>query len=147
MSATDHFSIDDFYYREISELTEAGGWSIDFENKKSFFDNQARKILNVPENYTPTLKKGYRFYAEEHLEKANTLFFECAQGHPFSTQIKMKTYDGDVFWAKAKGIPLKNKKDTIIGIRGVFQNIDKIKTHEVELEQSLKLIEGHNTRL
>ena len=62
MSATDHFSIDDFYYREISELTEAGGWSIDFENKKSFFDNQARKILNVPENYTPTLKTGYRFY-------------------------------------------------------------------------------------
>lgn len=147
MEKSDHFSIDKFYYREITELTEAGGWSIDFKNKKSFFDAQARNILNVPEDYKPTLKTGYKFYAEEHMEKATGLFFECAQGNSFSTEIKMKTFDGEVFWAKAKGKPLKDETGEVIGIRGVFQNIHKTKLYEEQLEQSIKVIESHNSRL
>lgn len=52
--ATEHsnlFSLDEFYYKEISEFTEAGAWSVNFIEKRSFFDKQARKILKVPEVY------------------------------------------------------------------------------------------------
>lgn len=143
----EQFSLNDFYYKEISELTEAGGWSINFKDKKSFFDEQARTILKVPDDYVPTLKSGYMFYAEEHREKATALFFKCAQGNSFSTRIKMVTYEGYCFWARAKGKPLTNAEGEIIGIRGVFQNIDHIKIREEQLTQSLQLIESHNARL
>lgn len=147
MRDPNQFSIDTFYYKELTDLTGAGGWSIDFREKKSYFDDQARKILNVPDDYVPTLKSGYKFYAKEHMELATSLFFDCAQGESFSTRIKMVTFDGDVFWARAKGKPLKDKEGEIIGIRGVFQNIDKVKLYEEQLTQSVQLIEAHNERL
>jgi len=147
LSNQDIFKIDDFYYEEISNLTGAGGWSVDFLNKTSYFDKQARHILEVPEDFTPTLKEGYRFYANEHLELATRLFFDCAQGTPFHEEIKMITYTGKVFWAKAHGTPLLDDKKEIIGIRGVFQSIHIEKEREIKLQQSLEIIEGHNKRL
>lgn len=147
MEKSDQFSIDKFYYQEISALTEAGGWSVDFKNKTSHFDHQARIILDVPKDYVPTLRSGYTFYAEEHLDRATEFFFGCAEGKPFSTEIKMQTYNGEIFWAIAKGKPLRDESGEIIGIRGVFRKIDEQKKREQQLEQSLKLIEGHNSRL
>tara|TARA_R110002051_G_scaffold4229_5_gene22689 strand:- start:6034 stop:7098 length:1065 start_codon:yes stop_codon:yes gene_type:complete len=139
--------MDDFYYEEISNLTGAGGWMIDFIEKKSYFDKQAKRILKVPTDFTPTLKNGYKFYAEEHSEVAAELFLGCAQGIPFHSEIKMVTFDGDVFWARAHGTPLKDENDEIVGIRGVFQNIDFEKKRELRLQKSIDLIEKHNERL
>ncbi len=141
------FAMDDFYYEEISNLTGAGGWMIDFIEKKSYFDKQAKRILKVPTDFTPTLKNGYKFYAEEHSEVAAELFLGCAQGIPFHSEIKMVTFDGDVFWARAHGTPLKDENDEIVGIRGVFQNIDFEKKRELRLQKSIDLIEKHNERL
>jgi signal transduction histidine kinase len=143
----DLFKMDDFYYEEISSLTGAGGWSIDFKNKKSFFDKQARRILEVPADFVPSLKEGYRFYAKEHMELATKLFFDCAQGIPFHQEIKMITHTNKLFWAKAHGKPLLDENNEIIGIRGVFQNIEIEKNKEIKLLQSLDIIEGHNKRL
>jgi len=144
---SDNFAIDRFYYRELSELTEAGGWSVDFVAKKSYFDDQAKRILKVPEDFIPSLKSGYRFYAAEHMEMATGLFFSCAQGESFDTQIKMQTYDEEIFWVRAKGKPLHNEEGEIIGVRGVFQSIDVTKKREEQLEKSIKIIESHNERL
>ena len=141
------FAIDNFYYEEISNLTQAGGWSVDFVNKKSYFDKQARRILKVPNTYIPTLNQSYLFYAEEHMQKATNLFFACAQGDSFSEEIKMVTYNKEVFWAKAHGKPVKDEKGEVIGIRGVFQSIDEEKKKEIQIETSLDIIEGHNKRL
>lgn len=143
----DIFKMDDFYYEEISNLTGAGGWSVDFVSKKSYFDKQARSILEVPHDFVPTLKEGYRFYAEDHIEKATKLFFDCAQGIPFDEEIKMITFTNKAFWVRAHGTPLLDINNQIIGIRGVFQNIQKEKVREKKLEQSLDIIEGHNKRL
>ncbi len=143
----DSFATDRFYYREISNLTEAGGWSIDFVAKKSYFDTQARRILKVPEDFVPSLKSGYRFYAQEHMDIATSLFYNCAQGESFDTEIKMQTYDKEIFWVRVKGKPLYNEESEIIGVRGVFQSIDVAKKREEELENSIKIIESHNERL
>lgn len=141
------FAMDDFYYEEISNLTGAGGWMIDFVEKKSYFDKQAKRILKVPADFTPTLKNGYKFYAEEHSNEAAELFLGCAQGIPFHSEIKMVTFDGNVFWARAHGKPLKDENNQIVGIRGVFQNIDFEKKRELRLQKSIDLIEKHNERL
>ncbi len=143
----DPFKMDDFYYQEIANLTGAGGWSVDFQNRTSFFDIQARRILEVPQDFEPSLKEGYRFYAKEHLELATKLFYECAQGKSFHEEIKMVTFTNKIFWAKAHGKPLLNDKNEIIGVRGVFQNIEAEKDREKKLRQSLNIIEGHNRRL
>lgn len=147
LPSEDAFKMDDSYYEEISNLAGVGGWCVNFMQKASFFDKQARQILEVPEDFTPSLKQGYRFYAKEHLEFATSLFFNCSQGIPFNEEIKMVTYTNKVFWAKTRGTPLRDEKNNIIGVRGFFQDINSKKKREIKFKQSLEIIDGHNKRL
>ena len=137
-----HLSPENYYYDAISDMVKAGGWSLDFINKKSFLDRQARKILKVPNHYAPSLRDGQRFYAEGHKQKAEALFIGCSNGRPFMTEILMKTYTGEVFWARAQGKPIRNSKDEIVGIRGVFHNIDLEKKKEQPAESDPLIVDN-----
>jgi light-regulated signal transduction histidine kinase (bacteriophytochrome) len=140
-------NFDNYYYKEVAKLTGAGCWSVNFRDKVSFLDPQGQKILNTPTGFKATPKTSLGFYADEDKEKAQKLFFECSTGIPFSTTIKMLTYDKKEFWAKASGEPLRDEKNAVIGIRGVFQDIDTEKLKELSLEKSIKVIASQNSRL
>jgi len=56
----------------------------------------------------------------------------------------MKTFQGKTFYARAQGKAIKNELGDIIGIRGVFQNIEAEKKQELKLLKSLKYTEEHN---
>lgn len=134
----------EFYYKEISEMTSTGSYSIDFQKKTSFIDDEAKNILNTPKNFKFSLNKALEYYADEHKKDAEALFISCAEGKPFKTQIKMLTYDKKEFWAKAIGKPIYNEDNEIIGVRGVFQDINEEKLREIQLDQSLKKIVAQN---
>jgi signal transduction histidine kinase len=140
-------NFDNFYYKEVAKMTGAGGWTVNFRDKVSFLDPQAQLILKTPEDYKPKPKTALDFYAPEERERARTIFFECATGRPFTTTIKMLTYDKIEFWAKATGEPMYDENETIIGIHGVFQDINIEKLKEISLEKSIKLIASQNSRL
>ena len=139
---------DNFYYRESAQMTATGSWYVDFEKKESYWDFETYRILEYPENYKPSLKDSANYYAKEHQQLAADCFFNCAMlGTPFNTEIKMKTSKDRKFWAKAIGKPVYNKEKEIVGIRGVFQDIDTIKQREVNLQKSLDVIAAQNSRL
>ncbi|MFT5231343.1 ATP-binding protein [Patiriisocius sp. Uisw_047] len=141
-------SFDTSYYKEVAALIGAGGWSIDFENKRSNLDPTARAILRVPKNYRPSLNKLIEFYVEgEHKKYAAKTFLECADGVSFNIDIKMLAYDKKPFWVKATGRPRYREDGKISGIYGVFVDIDKQKKKELALEASLKTIEEQKNRL
>jgi len=136
-----------FYYKDVAELTKAGGWSVNFREKKSLLDPQARKILNIPNDYVPSLRTGLDFYTEPYKAKATEAFMACSMGTPFSIVVKMRTYLNEEFWAKAVGRPMLDESGEIYGIQGVFQDINTEKLKEIGLEKSMKVIESQNTRL
>ncbi|GAB5398519.1 MAG: hypothetical protein Aureis2KO_01040 [Aureisphaera sp.] len=136
-----------FYYKDVAELTGVGGWSIHFKEKKSYLDPQARKILNAPDDYRPSLRTALDFYAPEHKAKATEAFMACSMGAPFNTTVKMLTYDQREFWAKAVGRPIYDENKEIVGIQGVFQDVDEEKLKEIGLQTSVKVIESQNSRL
>lgn len=138
----------DFYYRQIAALTAAGGWSIDFVNKKSYLDTAARDILGLPDNYKASLYKLIELYAPgKHREKAIEVFMACSEGTPFSTSIKMLKPNGTEFWVSSRGKPIYNEKDEVVGVQGVFRDIDEEKRKEIKLKKSYNLIESQNKRL
>jgi signal transduction histidine kinase len=136
-----------FHYKEIAKLSGSGGWSVNFVKKKSYLDSEARRILETPPNFHPSLRTALEFYAEEHREKVAAVFMECSEGNPFSTVIKMRTYTGKEFWARVVGKPVINETREVIGIQGVFQDITDDKLKELELIRSLKVIETQNAKL
>lgn len=139
---------DNFYYKETAQMTATGSWYVDFIEKKSFWDFETRRILEYPDNYIPSLKKSALYYAEESQQKAANLFFNCAMtGMPFNSEIKMVTANKRIFWVRAIGKPVYNENKEIIGIRGVFQDIDEIKKKELGLQKSIDIIASQNSRL
>ncbi len=137
-----------FYYQETAEMTETGSWYVDFKKKKSFWDFQTYKMMEYPEDHEPSIKDSANYYAKECRQQAATLFFNCAvAGVPFSTEIKMLTAKGNIFWARAIGKPVYNDLGNIVGIRGVFQSIEELKKKELGLEKSIDIIESQNKRL
>jgi signal transduction histidine kinase len=140
-------SPDNFYYQEIAKLTGSGSWSINFREKKSFLDSEGKRILETPEDFHASLRTALDFYADEEKEKAAAIFMECAEGHSFSTTLKMQTYHKKHFWARAIGRPIYDDLGEIIGIQGVFQDVTDDKQKELELLKSLKIIESQNTKL
>lgn len=137
----------DFYYREVAKLTAAGGYGVNIKKKESYLDPEARRILNVPENFKASLKNALDFYAPEHKGKATEYFMKCTMGEPFNITIKMLTYDGKEFWARAIGKPWYDEDNEIIGMNGVFQDINAEKMKEISLEKSVKIIGSQNSRL
>ncbi|WP_299761909.1 PAS domain-containing sensor histidine kinase [uncultured Dokdonia sp.] len=139
-----NYLCDSFRYSDISNGTASGCWGVDFIKKQSHLDLQARKLLNIPPDYSISLKNGYRFFDLQDLEKASTLFNVCSQGESFKTELRMRTFQGKTFYARAQGKAIKNELGDIIGIRGVFQNIEAEKKQELKLLKSLKYTEEHN---
>lgn len=137
-----------FYYRESAEMTKTGSWFVDFIKQKSYWDQQTRKILEYPEDYLPSIKDSGTYYAEEHQELATSLFFKCGMsGMSFNTEIKMLTANKREFWVRAIGKPVYNTDKEIIGIRGVFQDIDDEKSKALVLQKTSDIIASQNSRL
>ena len=139
---------DNFYYRETVEMTSTGSWYIDFTKKRTYWDQETRRIFEYPEDYIPSLKYTPRYIAEEQLDDAYKLFHQCAvHGKSFSTEIKALTKNKREFWIKIIGKPIYNDHKEIVGLRGVFQDIDDIKLKELSLQKTAEIISSQNKRL
>ena len=133
-------NLSDFYYKELATMTGSGGWSINFKEKTSTLDHEARKILRLPSSYKTTPKGALSFYAKKHKNKVMSLFLECSKGTPFNTTIKMVRYDKKKFWAKAIGKPIFDSSNNVIGVQGVFQDITEEVKQKKKLKKTKKLV-------
>ncbi|NRD21990.1 PAS domain-containing sensor histidine kinase [Winogradskyella litoriviva] len=137
-----------FHYQESASMTSTGSWFIDLENKKSYWDDIAKKILEYPSDFVPSLKMAMTLYAEEHHEYIANIFSECAvSGIAFDTEVLMLTSKNRKFWARAIGKPVYNTNKEIIGVRGIFQDIDDIIQKEINLEKASEIVASQNSRL
>lgn len=137
-----------YNYKEVAALTGAGAWNIDFIKRTSYIDKRTRALLGVDKKFIPTLSSLVEFYVEgEDREKAIKTFLACKSGIPFEVILKMQNIEKELFWVKAIGKPTYNEAKEIVGIHGVFININKEKEREIALEKSHKIIEHQNNRL
>ncbi|WP_010522768.1 PAS domain-containing sensor histidine kinase [Aquimarina agarivorans] len=137
-----------FHYQETAVMSSTGSWFVDFKNKKSYWDPEAKKILGYPEDYEPSLSKSHLYYTKDCRQQAANLFLSCSTtGKPFDTEIKMLTNEGEEIWVRSIGKPIHDTNHKIIGIKGVFQNINEAKKRELTLQKSINIIASQNNRL
>lgn len=146
----DQYTIEEnfFYYHETAEMTNTGGWYIDTVGHHMYWDNVTKKIVGCPMDYQPEYEDRLKFYAPEHHNKFLSSLEKCEKyGIPFKIEIKMLSLYNKEFWVKATGKPVYSEEQEIIGIRGVFQDINENKTNELNLQNSLDIIATQNSRL
>ena len=139
---------DIFYIKETAEMTQSGSWYIDFIKKKTYWDQQARRILKYPEDYIPSVKKAKMYCAPDYFPVARKAFIDCAEnGKSFDLEIKMIKTTQKEFWVRIVGKPVFNEHRNIIGLHGVFQDIDEKKVKELDLLRTSNIIASQNKRL
>lgn len=139
---------DNFYYEQVAKITGAGGWKIDFIEKKTYFDKEFHAILETPENYQPSLKHGLHFFDMEYHALIIKTFQEMAVGQgEFDAILKMVTYTNKTFWAHGIAKPIFNTKGRVVGIKGVMININEKKERELMLQKAIDVVEANNSRL
>lgn len=147
-SIEDRIERANFYYRETAEMTSSGGWFINLAKKSIYWDQECKRILECPQDYKPSLKTIYKYISSDYYGILNNLFNNCTMlGKPFDAEIKMRTAKNREFWVRAIGKPVYNETQNIVGIRGVFQDIDELKTKELDLKRTSEIIHSQNQRL
>ncbi len=136
-----------YYYEQIAASVGAGGWTIDFIEKKSYFDKQLRTILKTPEGYKPSFNRAIQFFDKDYHNQLIYEYENLRNGLSCAHDVKMCTYQNQAFWARVIGEPIFGPRKKVVGIRGIILNIDDHKKKEIDMENSLKIIEANNSRL
>jgi len=134
-----------YFLNEIAAMTKTGSYSGNMLTGEGFLDDIAREILEIPHDYVSTLNNSLRFFSRK--SKAVDLFENCMKGIAFEEEVQMCRYDGTTFWAKATGKPYISESGKIIGIRGVFTNIDGFVQNTINAQKHAKIITAQNERL
>lgn len=125
-------------YEEASEMAKIGNWELNLANQEEsdnmYWSPMLREILQVSDDYNPSLTGGFEFYEagskiliEEAVEKL------IVSGTPFDLELLIRTAMGTNKWIRCIGNG-EFIEDECVRIFGSFQDIHDRKTTELQLK-------------
>lgn len=128
---------------QASEMAKIGSWELnlaDQENDSMYWSPMTRKILEVDDNYNPSLTGGFEFYSGEDkvkIQKAVDQLIEKGQG--FDLELLITTPEGKEKWIRCIGKD-ERVNETCTKIYGSYQDIHEAKSNELRLQEILDSI-------
>jgi len=139
----------EYLLEEAGKMARVGVWELYTTPALLTWSKEVCIIHEVPKNFKPDLQTAINFYSPSSIPIIqdavnNALSF----GTPFDLELKISTATQKEIWVRAIGkvIYAENTKD-IIGVRGVFQDINEHKEKELAIGESIKTITRQNKRL
>lgn len=122
-------------FDKTREITGVGVWYVDLIQNTVTWDNQTKKIHEVPMSYEPNLEVGINFFKEgESRDKITKLVNNLIEkGEPYNTELQVITAKGKERWVRAIAQPDYDTEMNLKGFFGTFQNIDKEKKEYTEI--------------
>lgn len=143
-------------YNEAAQLAKIGSWELIMDQggaDEMYWSPMLREILEVDDDYNPSLTGGFEFYEEtskEQIQDAVSRLIET--GEVFDLELQIKTARNRVKWVRCIG-KAAFVDGTCERIFGSYQDIDERKMAEIQLRtmtdnlpgvvfQYLRLIDG-----
>lgn len=125
------------------QLARLGGWRVavpddpaDLPRTEVVWTETTRRIHEVPDDYTPVLGEGIRFYAEEAQPIiAAAVDHALATGEGWDLELQLVTHLGRRIWVRSVGEVERDEDGRVTALFGVFQDIDD--RHRIEQELRL----------
>lgn len=117
-----------------NEVTLTGTWDVNLATNKVTWSKITKEIHEVDYYYEPNLASSIAFYkeGESRTKISNTVSKSMQDGSSFDIELQIITAKGNEKWVRAIGLTeFENGKCK--RIYGVFQDITKIKNHEIGL--------------
>ncbi|WP_041779427.1 PAS domain S-box protein [Belliella baltica] len=118
------------------KISKTGGWEIDFVTNEVIWSQMARQIMEIDEDYIPSLENGISFYKQGSKEKIISAFKEAVeQNRAYDLELEILTALGNTKWVRTQGQPIfENGKCTYI--YGTFQDITERYLQEKSIKES-----------
>lgn len=130
-------------------MAKVGGWELLLDSAFVVWSKEVCLIHEMPENYQPSLDDAINFYSKSSIPIIQEAVGEAlSKGTPFDLELKIITANKRKVWVRAIGKPIYDgPKNKIVGLRGVFQDIDEQKEKELAIKGTLDFIHEQNKRL
>lgn len=135
-----------------TKLAKVGGWELDLSTKNNgsiYWSKITKEILEVPEDYQPTLADSLNFYKGESETKIKSAFKNLIEfGNEFDLELQTTLKSGKTKWVRSIG-QAECLNGQYVKFYGSYQDIDKQKKVELELldafEENNRILEsiGH----
>lgn len=120
-----------------NEVARIGTWEVDLVSDKILWSRITKEIHEVPQDYEPKLEGAINFFKEgKSRSKIQQVVTEAIDmGTPYDVEVELVTAKGNVIWARAIG-QAEFHQGKCKRLYGVFQDIDKVKRTELELNKA-----------
>ncbi len=132
----------EFLLKESEKIANVGSWEIDILTQKVSWSDQVFKLHGLPIGELPLLENALDFFidgSKEILEKA--INETIAQNKKYDLELRFQNAQKEKLWVNTIGYPITNKKNEVIGIRGVIQDITEKRLSREKIEKALEDVE------
>ena len=119
-----------------NEAANIGSWELNIDTMKVTWSHMTRLIHEVPTDYETNIDTAISFYKEgDSRDQITQAVNACLQqGKNFDLELQITTYKGNEKWVRAIGLA-NFKQGKVIRVSGIFQDIDKRKRDEMEVQK------------
>lgn len=134
--------------REAQRIARVGHWTWDFRADRSVWSEQVFRLLGRdPALPAANFEEVPRYFTPESWERISAAIDKAIRdGVPYEIDSEILREDGSRAWITARGEPVRDEHGTVVGLRGMMQDITERKRSEVnlnalraEMEQMLTL--------
>ena len=137
-----------FLLNETGRMAKVGGWDYDLATGTITWTKEVYEIHEVPIDFIPDMHLLSTLYSDD----ARDILYKSindavAYKRESDHELLSITFTGRKKWVRVIGKPVINANGTVVGLRGIVQDINEKKLLDMELRQSASLINNRNQAL
>ncbi len=134
---------------QITDMSRIGSWEMDLindEGEEMYWSPMLYEILELDDNYNPTLTGGIEFHIGESQDRIKKALHRLInEGIEFDEEILVRTAKGKKRWNRAIG-KCETANQKVTRIYGSYQDIHNRKESQLELLEAIKKAEESDAR-
>ncbi|RCS26361.1 PAS domain S-box protein [Polaribacter sp. WD7] len=138
----------EFLLKESSKMAKVGAWDVDLITEKVRWSDQVFKIHGLPVGKIPSLDEALNFFVKGDREVLiNAIQDSIQHNKKYDLELRLKNTENKILWINTIGYPITDEQDTVIGLRGVIQDITEQKNIRSKIEENreMHLLLANNT--
>ncbi len=128
-------------FSETQKVAKIGTWDVDLATMTSNWSEEVYRIHEIPEGEIIKVEDGINFYREDYRALIqNAIDDSISNKKSWDLECVLVTEKGNDIWVRSIGYP-KFENGELIGLRGLFMDIDDEKRKAIKLREASEKLE------
>lgn len=136
--ALDEANVAKSYFESAGRIARIGYWEFSFDGAFVFWSDMTCEIHDIPPGSLVYLEEALSYYPPEYHARLQREIEEAREfGRPYHGEYEIITAKGRRIWVQSRAEPVRSADGHVVGLRGVFQDIDA----QVRAAEALRMSE------